>query len=621
MNGGVYTAKKTLPRLLIAAILINLSIYIAAAAVDVTNVIGAGLSEILLSPFGNNLIIKPSVASDAVFGVGASTAVVGGALAVFGLGGPAIAALSSLVGAALPAILLFVVLPLVIGLVTAFTVLALRQAFIIAFAIFSPIIFALWALPNTEKIGVKAISLFFKMLVLYWIAIIIFVGFNIIAVIFGNGHIFGPFGAIVALFLQGGSLLFFLIAFRFADKATATIYQTMTGGGKRLHEFAKGNQNDQNSLQNATRRNLTSAVNRVRAQGYRSIIGRRPGGSHRVATRFLAGALEKESALNRASKERLAYIKDHGDDRIVNARASFIDNAGIYGRRGARRTLNGAEVNQADWIASQRILPSINDVQAISDYRSTKIDTTEEAHEFARNFGLMSQQMGLTADEATSNFTALAFARQHERGEFKFGQFVRAANGSYSFHAPGDVGSFEGDINPATGNVVAEGASRSGNFLKSQYSHRGSYDGAKMFSSYFQSMGDIKQAHLDRIASGRLSPRQEQRSRDQLKQIMEIEDAFVRGGSYRDPNTGQMIDGGLSGANAETQAAFLQMRLIGTSGPVAPTAGSGRTGAGVGALTNPELIRIRGEIDSGQTYEAAHSPAPGDFSPGARAYT
>ncbi len=115
MNGGVYTAKKTLPRLLIAAILINLSIYIVAAAVDITNVIGAGLSEILLSPFGNNLIIKPGVASStAVLAIGA-TAIGGGTLAAFGIGTAALAALGSLAGAALPVLLLFVVLPLVLA--------------------------------------------------------------------------------------------------------------------------------------------------------------------------------------------------------------------------------------------------------------------------------------------------------------------------------------------------------------------------------------------------------------------------------------------------------------------------------------------------------------------------
>jgi len=45
-----YTLKKMLPRILIAAILINLSIYLVAALVDMSNVFGGGITYLINEP-------------------------------------------------------------------------------------------------------------------------------------------------------------------------------------------------------------------------------------------------------------------------------------------------------------------------------------------------------------------------------------------------------------------------------------------------------------------------------------------------------------------------------------------------------------------------------------------
>ena len=57
IGGGLidaYTAKKMLPRILVAAILINLSIYIVAALEDIVNILGSGLYDIISAPFKNS---------------------------------------------------------------------------------------------------------------------------------------------------------------------------------------------------------------------------------------------------------------------------------------------------------------------------------------------------------------------------------------------------------------------------------------------------------------------------------------------------------------------------------------------------------------------------------------
>ena len=55
IGGGIidaYTAKKVLPRIVAAAVLINLSFYLVAIAVDIFNVIGAGLGDLITKGFG-----------------------------------------------------------------------------------------------------------------------------------------------------------------------------------------------------------------------------------------------------------------------------------------------------------------------------------------------------------------------------------------------------------------------------------------------------------------------------------------------------------------------------------------------------------------------------------------
>jgi hypothetical protein len=130
-----------------------------------------------------------------------------------------------------------------------------------------------------------------------------------------------------------------------------------------------------------------------------------------------------------------------------------------------------------------------------------------------------------------------------------------------------------------------------------------------MFSSYFQSMGDIKKTHMDKldgydmkVASGGALTKSEQdlydHSRGQLKQIVEIQDNMERGGQMRDPDTGQMVSSGLAGATPETQAAFQKMKELDAG--------------------NTDINSIRAEIANGQTYEKEHSPTMGDFAPGSR---
>ena len=144
-----YGVKRMLPRLIVAAVLINLSYYICAGMVDVSNLLGHGVYQLLHSlpnasnsGSGNNAD-KMSSWVGIVTGILSGTAAVGGA-AVAG------AALMANGGLAI-AILLPVLIGGVIAAFTAVVILAARMALIYILIAVSPIAMALYLLPNTNK--------------------------------------------------------------------------------------------------------------------------------------------------------------------------------------------------------------------------------------------------------------------------------------------------------------------------------------------------------------------------------------------------------------------------------------------------------------------------------------
>jgi len=145
-NGGIvqaYTAKKMLPRILIAAVLINTSIYIVAFAIDMSNLIGSSIADIITSPLVQTGQFKFNPTNTQAFAVTGIAVFLGAAVTFLVTNG--------FLMSILPLLLVFVVLPVFLALVGVFITLILLQAAYMALTIFSSIAFALWCLPNTEK--------------------------------------------------------------------------------------------------------------------------------------------------------------------------------------------------------------------------------------------------------------------------------------------------------------------------------------------------------------------------------------------------------------------------------------------------------------------------------------
>ena len=163
-NVGVsnYGIKKILPRLIIGALLVNLSYYICQIFVDLSNILGHTLKDALESGAGE----------------------IGTNSEATGLGSEIIAKILGLTGAGL-FIALAVGLPTLaagfLAIMTVFIILVVRQAGIILLIAMSPIAFAAWLLPNTEDLFKKWMKMFRGLLLV----------FPIISLLYGAGKLAG----------------------------------------------------------------------------------------------------------------------------------------------------------------------------------------------------------------------------------------------------------------------------------------------------------------------------------------------------------------------------------------------------------------------------------------------
>lgn len=191
-NAGVsnYGVKKMLPRLIIAAIAINISYFIVAVLVDVFNITGSSIYDILKGiadqskdvPTWDNLI-------GIVVGLGAGVGI--GIVGVSAAGGVG-AALLLLLPAAAMAVLAFIV---------ALVVLMLRQALIPLLAVLAPIAIVMYLFPNTETWFTKWRKTLLSMLLLYPIAAFLFGGLQVIAVTIAgdNANWFSTLTALIVM--------------------------------------------------------------------------------------------------------------------------------------------------------------------------------------------------------------------------------------------------------------------------------------------------------------------------------------------------------------------------------------------------------------------------------------
>lgn len=206
-----YGVKRMLPRIIAAAILVNLSYFLCAVAIDLSNIAGAGVGNILQA---TGQVVKPDLTGgftgnfDLKTGFGASLAVIGGS-----------------------ALVIFYLIPILITILVTLLVIAFRTALILLLTLISPLAFVAWILPSTEKYFKKWLDLFVAMLVLYPMLIAVFAGASVAAKVVGSTG--GAGQAVVALLIQALPLFALPFLFKTASGVLGRIENMSSAGVKK----------------------------------------------------------------------------------------------------------------------------------------------------------------------------------------------------------------------------------------------------------------------------------------------------------------------------------------------------------------------------------------------------
>ena len=154
-----YDIKKMLPRLVAAAILVQFSWVIMQLAVDVSNILGAGIGALVHS-------VVPTVSN----GPSVVANVIGSAITAIGI--TTVGAVAISLGFLVP--FLLAILSLALTILAAVITLELRKLVLVILIVASPLAFMAWVLPNTTSVFKTWSKLLTRLLLMYPLIVFIF---------------------------------------------------------------------------------------------------------------------------------------------------------------------------------------------------------------------------------------------------------------------------------------------------------------------------------------------------------------------------------------------------------------------------------------------------------------
>lgn len=158
-----YQIKKMVPKIIVASILVNISFYVCQIAIDLSNILGYGVSDLFQA-----VRIQAGELSTATATYSWGD-IVGTILGGVGIGALATVSIGTALGGIAGAIWFIIPLILVslLVVVVAIITLAGRQAIIVVLVMLSPLAFVANLLPNTEHLFKKWTDLFIKLLIMF----------------------------------------------------------------------------------------------------------------------------------------------------------------------------------------------------------------------------------------------------------------------------------------------------------------------------------------------------------------------------------------------------------------------------------------------------------------------
>lgn len=267
-----YGIKKALPKLIVAAILINLSYIICQLAVDASNILGYAFRQMFENiaqgipstyTYDANNGVLPTIASGAL-----SAGVIAGIIAAIYFGGWAIVLM------ALPALLGGLIVAL-FAVFFFFILLGARQAGVIVLAAIAPVAVVCYALPNTKKFFDKWLKIFSALLLLYPITGLLVGGGTFASTLLLNANPNGNFWyALTAMLVQVVPFFFIPTLLKGAFAALGGLGAAIAGFGSRMGNrlggaAQRGLSNSQFQKENISRANFRASqrrMNRLQSQ-------------------------------------------------------------------------------------------------------------------------------------------------------------------------------------------------------------------------------------------------------------------------------------------------------------------------------------------------------------------
>jgi len=345
---SAYTVKKVLPRLIIAAIAIQLSWEIMNILIYLVNAIGAGVYSLLVSPF-SSIVHKNGATGtfslNEVLAAGGSTEVNGGIFAFILGAGAATAAAGGFIGMVIGAI------GVIIACFIVYFTLIIRYILILVLLMLSPVALVMWVLPGTQSIWKNWWSNFSKLLFMYPLIMVLFAAGTIGAyVITSSGVGLAQFAAIIAYF---GPLFLIPATFKYAGSAMAA-----AGGGiSKLGDRAKNSKRmtrgkemyqknkDASRAYNSQQKGLKnmqsdSRFRKMRGRYQTGVYGSRGAYADKADTQLEKGAIDSDY-------EVLSHSLSSISDRKVQLATAKAQAANTNGTRSSR-------IAATKWLASNK---------------------------------------------------------------------------------------------------------------------------------------------------------------------------------------------------------------------------------------------------------------------------
>lgn len=313
-----YGIKKMLPRIIMIAIAINISYFLMMLAIDVANLLGVGLHDLLTSTAvtANTENLDFRNLSDALLlGTGALVGTAGIGIVAGSLAGG---------GVALALLALPFIAVAALALLAAVATLFVRNALVIILVIIAPLALAAYMLPNTEPLFVKWRKLLTSSLLLFPMAALLFSGAKFAAfIVLESGQDYAP---LVALFIMAAPLG----ALPWLMSQSNSILSGVSGRLQKLAQSAKS------PLQRVLKPSVDAAAGRYH-EGRTNFFGRDRGPVNEDGLRLRADGTPYRRNLSQVIGDRRRNLeesaKTSGVQTDANWRQSGLDPTTRRGRR------------------------------------------------------------------------------------------------------------------------------------------------------------------------------------------------------------------------------------------------------------------------------------------------